>query len=694
MRTIRIGIDIGGTFTDFTVHDTDTQLLTTFKLLSTPTNPADAVIQGLLKAGLLPPPKDTYLEIMHGSTVATNALLERKGARVALVTTAGFKDIIQIGRQNRPELYNLQVVIPPPLVPADLRLEVNERISAEGKVIQALHPEDVTRLVKKVLDSKVESAAVCLLFSFLYPGHELIIATALRQMGLFVSVSHEILPEYREYERLSTTVVNAYVSPVMQQYLGSLEESLTVYAGNSGVKLRVMQSNGGVITIQEARRNGIRCILSGPAGGVVGARFIGSLAENLGLGSEPTRVKLITFDMGGTSTDVALVDGSLSLTSESTISGLPIRIPILDIHTIGAGGGSIASADIGGAMKVGPESAGADPGPACYRSPDEKPARPAYATVTDANYLLGRLGSDALLGGSLPLHRRRAEQAVQSLGNELGLDIYQTALGIVEIANAHMERALRVISVERGHDPRDFTLLSFGGAGGLHASALARGLGIPRVLFPPHASVLSALGMLAAKTIKDFSLTVMLPDSTTNEEIKRVFSPLLARAREEMLAEGISIADQNVQYSLDMRYTGQSYELEIPWLGLLDDFLASFHQQHQASYGYANSATKVEIVNLRIRISGPEPGLLLPDRSTDVESNVSPSPFQLREVYFRAQDNTPRPHMIPCYDWDVFEPGSKISGPALILRKDTTILLEKGDIGVVDKFLNILVTIG
>ena len=392
---------------------------------------------------------------MHGSTVATNALLERKGARTALVTTQGFGDLLQIGRQNRAELYNLAYQPVPSLIPAELRFEVQERIDHTGQVLVPFNPAQVDLLVVSLRQQQVESVAVCLLFSFLDPAHEQIIASRLREAGFFVSASCEILPEFREYERTSTTAINAYVSPILDGYLSHLERALPAGSGARGSTLRIMQSNGGMISPGEARRSGARCILSGPAGGVIGAHYVGKKALT---SVDPTAmVQLITFDMGGTSTDVSLIAGEPLITTEAQVSGLPIRLPILDIQTIGAGGGSIASVDAGGALHVGPQSAGADPGPACYSldPPGAQPDR-AFPTVTDANLVLGRLQPDQFLGGEMPLNLARARWVMQRLGRDLGLDPLQAALGVIEVVNAHMERLLRLISVERGYDPAGF----------------------------------------------------------------------------------------------------------------------------------------------------------------------------------------------------------------------------------------------
>jgi N-methylhydantoinase A len=672
-----IGIDIGGTFTDFVVYEPGTKGLETFKLLSTPHDPAQAVLQGLERIH-----KTGQMRLIHGSTVATNALLERKGARTALVATRGFGDVLQIGRQNRPELYSFRVDPPSPLVLEALRFEVDERLSAAGQVLQALDPARVDDLVALLRQVGAESAAVCLLFSFLRPEHEQAIGRELREAGLFVSLSSEILPEYREYERASTTAVNAYVSPALDRYLGRLE----LAQAQSGISLRVMQSNGGNISLAEARRNGVRCILSGPAGGVVGAGYVARLAltprpplpEGEGIG-----VRVITFDMGGTSTDVSLIDGAPQITTEAVVGGCPIRVPLLDIHTIGAGGGSIAYVDAGGALRVGPQSAGADPGPACYGIGE-------LPTVTDANVALGRLPAEHFLGGQMPLDAGRAMLAMQRLGRLLRLDAEQAALGVVEVVNAHMERALRVISVERGHDPRRFTLLSFGGAGGLHAADLARRMGIPQVLIPPLASTLSAFGMLAAEVVKDYSQTVMLPGQTPLADIENRLAPLVARGQEDLQAEGISLNAIHIERMADLRYLGQSYELTVPFSERL---LADFHALHRQAYGYDRPEAAIEIVNLRLRAVGQvqKPGLpRLQQGDIDPESAL----IDRRRVVLAAGSAQIGAAEAPLYRGEALLPGNQIAGPALVVRSDTTIWIGVGDNAAVDTFGNLLINVG
>jgi N-methylhydantoinase A len=665
MDPIRVGIDIGGTFTDFVVFDPASQNLETFKLLSTPGDPALAVFKGLEK--IFSGRGSGEATVIHGSTVATNALLERKGAEVALVTTRGFRDVLQIGRQNRPALYDFFADPPPVLVPSDSRFEIDERITHTGQILRAVDLSQVDALIPALKSSGISTVAVCLLFSFLHPDHEQAVAARLRSAGFLVSLSSEILPEFREYERTSTTVVNAYVSPVLEKYLSHLEQTLDPHT-----RLRVMQSNGGNISPAEARKFGVRCILSGPAGGVVGCETIGSLVDPSG------GFRLIGFDMGGTSTDVSLIDGKAQIITDSIVSGCPIHIPMLDIHTIGAGGGSIANVDAGGALRVGPESAGADPGPACY-------GRGNLPTVTDANLVLGRLSAKHFLGGEMPLDVARARAALTNLAGELNLTMHQTALGMIAVSNAHMERALRLISVERGHDPRGFTLLSFGGAGGLHAADLARGLGIPAVLVPPLASTLSAFGMLAADVIKDYTLTVMLPGSTPIDDLAAQLKPFADRGFREILAENVPADRIRIECFLDMRYHGQSYELIVPFS---DAVYADFHRHHLQQYGYANETAPVDVVNLRVRAIGRgDPPPLFPQ---PFQGPVPALAFlEARPVIF--SEGTLETSF---YRGELLQHGNRIQGPAVIVRSDTTILLGSTDRAEVDQFDNLLIEVG
>jgi N-methylhydantoinase A len=594
--------------------------------------------------------------------VATNALLERKGAKTALITTKGFKDILLIGRQNRPALYDWTINRPQPLIPSDLTFEVSERINHHGIVEQALEKSQIDNIINQLSSHQVQSVAVSLLFSFLHPEHEEIIARQIRSEGILVSASSEIIPEYREYERTSTTVVNAYVSPILDKYLTTLSESLP------HSQLLVMQANG------------VRCILSGPAGGVVGAQYLGTIAQSKIPNHIDNNVdlNLITFDMGGTSTDVSLITQEPMLTKESMIGDCPISIPVLDILTIGAGGGSIAQIDQGGALRVGPLSAGANPGPACYGYSD-------FPTVTDANVILGRLIPDFFLDGKMRLDVNRSFHALENLGSAIGLDAIQTALGVIQVVNAHMERALRVISVERGLDPRDYQLFSFGGAGGLHSVELARNLNIPRLIVSPYASVMSAFGMLTADITRDYVQTVMLTGESHYTELAQKFDPLIERGMSDILSEGISPNNILIQQFADVRYQGQSYELSIPFSQM---WINDFHHAYQKTYGYQPTDTKVELVNIRVRTIGktsPPIPFSLPESSSD----PLPAFICTREVIYPT-----KPCMVPFYQYDLLKPGNKITGAAIIVKSDTTILIGEQDQLFVDAFLNLIVTVG
>jgi N-methylhydantoinase A len=691
-QEIRIGIDIGGTFTDFVVYEPGSKELFSFKIPSTPNDPALAVevglrvITGRLSTGAAG-------RIIHGSTVATNALLERKGARTAFITTQGFKDILQIGRQNRPALYDFFIDPPPPLVPDELRFEVKERVNAEGKVLSQLEPAQVEHIKKMLASLQVESAAVCLLFSFLHPDHEKIIGEHLRKGGFYTSLSSEILPEYREYERASTTAVNAYVAPILDRYL----EKLVLYLrddqkdgdnGSPRFGLRIMQSNGGQISVEEARRQAVRCILSGPAGGVVGAMRISNLTPAIPILSDSLNqeqelnqnlTRLITFDMGGTSTDVSVIDRTPLVTTESVVGGCPIRIPVLDIHTIGAGGGSIAYVDLGGVLRVGPESAGADPGPASY-------GNSLLPTVTDANLVLGRLSPDSFLGGKMQLYPERSQRALEELGTLVGISAREAALGVIEIVNAHMERALRLISVERGKDPgRDskdpFTLLSFGGAGGLHCAELARRLNIPSVVVPALASTLSAFGMLSADIVKDYLQTVMLQVIAPTRQVEAVLDQLVHKGLEEVTAEGALKDTIIVERLLDVRYKGQSYELTIPFSKELSK---AFHIAHHQAYGFSRTEALLEIVNVRVRVTGK---VSTPILTPEPFSGEDPSPAFIDEGL--VTDSSGKTSMVPHYKKALVKPGNRIAGPAIVIGEDTTLWIPSGDRCAADGYGNL-----
>jgi len=663
--TVRVGVDTGGTFTDF-VFEQDGQIQL-FKVPSTPADPSLAIRQGLDRICSEVPIQLADIEVVHGTTVGTNALLQRRGARTALITTKGFEDVLVIGRQARPELYNLNAVKPPPLVADELRFGVAERVVASGEVIQPLDGSSLDELVERLNNAGVESLAISLLFSFLHPQHEELVAQALTQLKIPLSLSSQILPEYREYERTSTVVINAYLQPLMGRYLSRLK---------TGFGLRVMQSSGGSISAEMAAVEPVRTILSGPSGGVVGAL---RAAQSAGLQN------IITFDMGGTSTDVALCDGgAIRTTNEATVAGLPVAVSVMDIHTVGAGGGSIARVDEGGSLRVGPESAGADPGPACY-------GRSLLPTVTDAHVVLGHFGGGGLLGGEFKLDANRAREAIQQLANDLSrvsgkrCSVVAAAEGILSVANTNMERALRHISVERGHDPRQFALLPFGGAGGLHAVELARALRIPMVIAPPAPGALSAVGVMVADVIKDQSRTVMFAnDPKQIARLGKVFGEMEREAAALLRAEGFARAKQRHERSLAMRYRGQSFELEVR--NTTGDIAASFHRAHRERYGYAQQHSEIEIVSARLRSFGLVPKL--PVRKIAAASGTA-RPHGNVMTYFAG-----RKVNAPVYKRDELRGGVKLKTPCIVTEYSATTLIPAGAKARVDRFGNILIDVG
>ena len=663
---IRVGVDIGGTFTDFVVYDGAFGTLESFKRLSTPHAPELAVLEGLSGLTL-----DSDSVVVHGSTVATNAVLERKGARTAFVTTDGFRDLLTIGRQNRESLYDFLADRAEPLVPPEGCFGVAERVGHRGQVLLPLQPGRISELLASLQKYGAESVALCLLFSFLRPDHEQQIADALREAGLPVSVSSELLPEFREVERASTTTLNAYVMPAMDRYLERLE------AGLGATRLQVMQSNGGRLSAPQAREQPVRAILSGPAGGVIGAL---SMAGRAGF------QRVITFDMGGTSTDVSLATSGPPLSSDGRIGGLPLRLPMMDIHTVGSGGGSIARVDRGGSLRVGPQSAGASPGPASYGLGGTDP------TVSDANLVLGRMIADRFLGGQLQLDLAAAHRAIDRLGAELGLPpgpdrAIQSAGAVVGVVNADMARAIRLVSVERGHDPREFVLVSFGGAGGLHACELARSSGIRTVLIPQQASTLSALGMLVADPTRDFVQTAMLSGETNSADMAGQFSALEAEGRRILEAEGVPTELVEIVRELDLRYRGQSYELTVP---LSDDFRVEFDRVHQQAYGYGDSALPIEIVNLRLRAIGQ---LDKPQLVEDALSPADPAAAFLgeRQIYLGGAE--PVRGEVSTFNGAALRPGNQVTGTALVVYPDTTLLLPPGDRAMMDGYRNLMVEV-
>jgi N-methylhydantoinase A len=642
-RGARLGVDVGGTFTDL-VALVDGRLKTG-KVPSTPRDQSEGVMDSLEAAGI-----EEAAAFAHGMTVATNALLERRGARTGLVTTAGFRDVIEIGRQDRPALYALAERRPEPLVPRELRFCVRERMGPGGE-IEALDDDSVREAIDGLREAEVEAVAVCLLFAFLHPEHERAVGEAIREglPDVHVSLSCEVLPEFREYERFSTTVADAYLGPRLRSYL----ERLGSRASDAGVpEPLVMQSSGGVIELEAAAANAAACVLSGPAGGVVGAAHVARAG-----GFED----VLTFDMGGTSTDVApVVGGEPQTSTESVVAGVPIKLPMVDVHTVSAGGGSIAWADAGGALRVGPRSAGADPGPAAYGKGGEEP------TVTDANLLCGLLADGAELGGELTLDGSLAETALAALGEKLGLDALETALGVIRVANAEMGRALRVISVERGLDPRDFALVAFGGAGGMHACALAEELGMTRVLMPRAGGVLSALGLAMSDVRRDY----VRPLLCSLDELGRLDEPF---AEMEQAARD-DLGEPELRRLADLRYRRQSFELTVD-AGDPGELAERFHAAHDQRYGYRMDDEPVEVVNARVIATVP---VERPELSEDEPSGDASA--EVRRVNFDGD-------WVEAAVWDraAMGRGSRVEGPAIVEFAEATCAVRPGWSGEVDE---------
>ena len=674
-QPLRIAIDTGGTFTDCVWKDAAGRLRM-LKVFSTPADPSQAIVEALRKID----PEDEVV-LLHGTTVGTNTLLERKGARTALVTTAGFEDAIEIGRQARPKLYDFFFDRIEPLAPKDLRFGIEERTASDGEILTAPSPADLKSLASQVAAKPPEAIAISLLFSFANPKNELATAEALDRLGVPVSISHQILPEFREYERTSTVVINAYLQPVMQRYLENLQtRSRRDPAGNASAgaypRIFVMQSSGGITALAAAAREPVRTVLSGPAGGVVGAA---ATARASGF------PRIIAFDMGGTSTDVSSVEGAITTASNAEVAGFPVGVPMLDIHTVGAGGGSLARFDAAGVLRVGPESAGADPGPICY-------GRGTQPTVTDANLLLGRLQPSRFLGGDFTLDlgrtRRITREWLKQQGSPLTLEKF--AAGVVRVVNATMEKAIRVVSIERGRDPRDFALVAFGGAGGLHACALAEALSIPRVIVPTLPGALSALGILVSDVVKDYSRTVLwsVSGKLPHQRLAQEFASLQGHATQDFRREawpGIV----NYRRSVDLRYRGQGYELN---LRFTKNLLEDFQREHQRRYGYAHAHREVELVTLRLRATLPTTrgkvsvgtGTLARPGRTKLGSS---SALTTQVMFDGKKLNT------AIYSRDALNPSRIFPGPAIVTEYSATTVIPPGKRFHLDPASNLIVTI-
>jgi N-methylhydantoinase A len=700
---MRVGVDTGGTFTDCVV--TDNHGIRVIKVFSgSPASPHEAslaIVDGVSR--LIGKSPHTSVDIIHGTTVGTNSLLERTGTRVALVTTHGFEDLVEIGRQARPRLYDLDVRRDPPLVPRHMRFGLRERTAADGSILARPSATDLRKLRNRILRSGAESVAVCLLFSYSNPANERLVFRALRGLGVPLSISHQILPEFREYERLSTTTINAYLVPRIGSYLSRVENvavkrfDLKPKTGRSGsrragVRVFVMESSGGITTARHAAREPVRTILSGPAGGVAAAV---RLAGHLGIR------QTISFDMGGTSTDVCLFEGRAQVTNETTLGGLPVAVPVIDVHSVGAGGGSLARIDAGGALRVGPESAGATPGPICYGRGGHQP------TVTDANLILGRIDPDHFLGGTFRLNQHSTEEAFKSFIRQAGKKSPATsgilssplelARGIIAVANANMERVLRVISVERGHDPRDFTLISFGGAGGLQAADLARSLGVARVIIPPNPGTFSALGILQSDAIKDVSLSVLMavPQGTPSvrsaafrqflTDIARRFRQIEREARAELRRDHFPPGKVQVEKQLEVRYAGQSYELTVPFS---PRFLAEFERLHDKTYGYTHGRKPLEVVNLRLRLTVPAAGRKPARRAArGPVRHIDNAVVKTKNVWFGNGFQ-----QTPLYDRERLYSGMPFRGPAVVAEYSSTTVVPPDFTCRVDNDLNLVLT--
>ncbi|HET7215196.1 MAG TPA: hydantoinase/oxoprolinase family protein [Terriglobia bacterium] len=700
---MRVGVDTGGTFTDCVVADG--QGIRIIKVFSgSPSSPEEASLAILDGVGrLIGRETNGSIDIIHGTTLSTNSLLERRGARAALVTTRGFEDLIEIGRQARSRLYDLDLRRDPPLVPRRMRFGLRERTAADGTILRRPSGYELNKLRRRIARSGAESVAVCFLFSFLNPANERMVLKALRALKLPLSISHQILPEFREYERLSTTAINAYLMPRIGFYLSGLDRQAAKTFSRSGgkagdgtkrtnVRVFVMESSGGITTAQHAAREPVRTILSGPAGGVAAAV---RLAQGLGIR------RAISFDMGGTSTDVCLFEGRARITNETTLGDLPVAVPVIDVHSVGAGGGSVARMDAGGALRVGPESAGATPGPACYGRGGQRP------TVTDANLMLGRIDPDYFLGGTFRLQQQATEEAFQtflraagkrSTGSEAGFsNPLELARGIIAVANANMERALRVISVERGHDPRDFTLICFGGAGGLHAAEFCRSLSIASIVIPPNPGTFSALGILQSDAVRDVSQSVLalVPEDrqTTRStafrqflsDLERWLKAIERKTRAELRREHFPPGEVLAERQLEVRYAGQSYELAVPFS---PRFREEFERLHEKTYGYRHSGKPLEVVNLRLRLTVPTEVKKLPPRSGNVASRrIRNAILKQKNVWFGH-----RFHQTPLYDRDRLCPGLRFDGPALVAEYSSTTVVPPGFQCRVDRHGNLVLT--
>ena len=681
-----IGVDVGGTFTDFYLHNKNTGSFYIGKTPSTPHNPAEAVVTGLLavceKHNVA---LENISRLSHGTTVGTNTLIQRSGSKVALITTKGFKDLLEIGRQTRPHMYNLHKDFPAPLVNRDHRFELSERMDFNGDVITAPNKSDIEEVINKIIQSEAKACALGFLFSFINPKHEIDVAKLIRQKApdLVISLSSEVQPEFREYERLSTTVLNAYLQPVMSVYLKTLEDGVKNNLPNANIGIN--QSNGGLMSPERARQFPVRTALSGPAAGAVGASFI---AQQVG------RKNIITLDMGGTSADVAMIqDFKVSISFDRDVAGFPVRQPSVDVETVGAGGGSIAWFDRDDLLKVGPTSAGAHPGPACYGLGGTSP------TVTDANLILGRLSPRGLLGGSMQLDPDAAVNVFKPIAERLGFKPEHTAHGVLGIVVANMVRTIRTISVERGYDPRQCVLMPFGGAGPLHARDVAINLGINEMIIPAAPGIVCAQGLLVSDLKEDFVASRRLPLTDESlSELQNIIQDLETRASDWFDREKVKSDVRNFKLAIDARYTGQNFELSVPLaegktievskLNQAHSIHQNFCEVHELAYGYASEADPVEIINVRLTAIAK-----LFEFSTKTSANNTPPPPKAdgkRPVFFESPD---KPTIAKCFNRTSLVPGQEIRGPAIIEQLDTTTPVYPGDIAKVSADGHLIISI-
>ncbi len=680
----KLGVDVGGTFTDLCLFNDEQRETRVFKLPSTPEDPSKAIIEGINNILSFNNVKAKSVQyVVHGTTVGTNAAIERKGARTALITTEGFRDLLELARQTRPSIYNLFMDKPDPLINRNLRKEVSERLNFDGSVDTPIDREQVRAVLNELSKEDINAVSICFLHSYVNPEHEQIVKEMVQELlpGVYVSTSNEVLPEYREYERLTTTTLNSYLGPVVSQYVSNFADNVEKIG--IPVKPYINQSNSGVMSIDTTKENPVRTALSGPSAGVAGAAHISSLAGFK---------DIITFDMGGTSTDVSLIQNSTpKVATGKSVAGFPVQVPMTDVHAVGAGGGSIAWVDNGGIVKVGPHSAGANPGPAAYDRGGTEP------TVTDANVYLKRLNPEYILDGSMKINYKAAEDVItDKLSNKLGLKVEEAARGIIKIVNSNMVRAIRVVSIEQGHDPREFTLVAFGGAGALHAAEVANDLGMKTVLIPENPGILCALGLLVSDIRMDYVRTNRLLANFQNlQAINTELNQLKSQADEWLQKENVQKEMRTIESKIDMRYLGQNYELSIPVPGelLTEEELETiknhFHQEHEKVYGYANEIEEIEFINYRVTAKGEVSKIDLRNHEMG-DADPSEALIGKRDVFFEESNGFVNTSV---FHRKKLKPNNVIEGPAIVEQMDSTIVIPPHCKAEIDVYRNIIITL-